>query len=373
MSNWTADDIAFMAEALTLAKRGIYTTAPNPSVGCVLVKNGQIVGKGFHLQAGMPHAEIMALGEAGKQAKGASVYVTLEPCSHFGRTPPCADALIRAGVKRVVVAMADPNPLVGGKGIERLRQAGISTEVGLKEAEAYALNQAFFHRMKTGRPWVQLKMAMSLDGRSAMATGESKWISNATSRADVQRLRGKAGAILSTSRTVLQDDPRLNLRWDDLPSDMQAHYPLAYLRQPVRVVLDNHHKVLPTAQLFQTNAPVWLVSHQARNLSDFPAYCEEMIIPNAEMTDLAFLLNELGKRQINSLWLEAGARFAGAMIEQNLVDELILYIAPLLLGDNARGLCHLPHLHKLADASKWRLMENTELAGDVKLVYHPRK
>lgn len=367
----TANDNIFMQLALTLAKQGIYTTPPNPNVGCVLVKDGQIVGQGFHIKAGMPHAEVMALREAGENARGATAYVTLEPCSHFGRTPPCANALIKAGVKRVVSAMVDPNPQVAGKGLARLQEAGIETTVGLCQEEAECLNRNFFTRIRTGKPFVQLKMAMSLDGRTAMANGESQWISNALSRTDVQCLRARSGAILSSSATVLRDDPLLNVRWEQLPEDVKSHYPLETLRQPVRVILDNHHQIPSTARLFQIPTPVWLVSHKMRDLSTYPDFCEQIIVPNEKNIDLPQLLHLLGERQINSLWVEAGARLAGAMIEQNLVDELILYIAPMLLGDSAKGLCHLPTVQQLTQAPKWKLTKQEILGGDIKLTYTP--
>lgn len=369
MPSFTTSDYTFMQRALTLAQRGVYTTPPNPNVGCVLVKNGQIVGEGFHAKAGLPHAEVMALQEAGENAYGATAYVTLEPCSHFGKTPPCANALIEAGVKRVVSAMVDPNPQVAGQGFARLQEVGIETVVGLCQAEAQMLNRGFFTRIRTGKPFVQLKMAMSLDGRTAMANGESKWISNALSRADVQTLRAKSGAILSTSATILRDDPLLNVRWEQLPKRVQTHYPLEVLRQPVRVILDNHHKILPTARLFQIPTPVWLVSHKMRDLSSYPDFCEQIIVPNKQHIDLHKLLQVLGERQINNLWLEAGPTLAGAMIEQNLVDELILYIAPILLGNNAKGLCHLPTLQHLTQAPRWKLTTQEILEGDIKLTY----
>lgn len=366
---FSVQDHQFMQRALTLAARGQYTTSPNPAVGCVLVKNGEIVGEGFHVKAGEPHAERIALAAAGEKAQGATAYVTLEPCSHYGRTPPCALGLIEAGVTKVIAAMRDPNPLVAGKGLQLLADAGIESAVGLLEDQAEHLNQGFLKRMRTGQPFVQLKLAMSLDGRTAMASGESKWITGNVSRADVQKMRAKSSALLSTSATVLADDPSLNVRWTEFPADLKNDYAEDAVRQPIRVILDSKHRILPTHRLFNTSSPVWLVSSQSRDLTGFPDFCEQIILPAENL--LSHLMIELGKRQINSLWVEAGANLAGSLIEQKLVDELIIYMAPKLLGDQARGLCQLPHLTALADAPIWQLKEITPIGDDVKLVYTP--
>ncbi|HDR1344352.1 TPA: bifunctional diaminohydroxyphosphoribosylaminopyrimidine deaminase/5-amino-6-(5-phosphoribosylamino)uracil reductase RibD [Pasteurella multocida] len=371
MMTFTAQDVVYMQMALELAEKGQFTTTPNPSVGCVLVKDGIIVGRGFHVKAGEAHAEVMALREAGENARGATAYVTLEPCSHFGRTPPCAQSLIDAGVVKVVSAMCDPNPQVAGRGLRMLSDAGIESAVGLLAEKAEWLNRGFLKRMRTGRPYVQLKMAMSLDGRTAMANGESKWITGELARADVQAERAKASAILSTSATVLADDPLLNVRWQQLPDKVKADYTQAQLRQPVRVILDSQHRVQPSHRLFSLSSPVWLVSQTARLLLEFPAHCEQIQL-SASTNALADLMAELGQRQINTLWIEAGATLAGALIEEKLVDELIIYIAPKLLGDAARGLCKLPHLSTLAEASLWQLHSIEKLGDDLKTIYHPR-
>ncbi|AHE64213.1 bifunctional diaminohydroxyphosphoribosylaminopyrimidine deaminase/5-amino-6-(5-phosphoribosylamino)uracil reductase [Pasteurella multocida] len=368
---FTAQDVVYMQMALELAEKGQFTTTPNPSVGCVLVKDGIIVGRGFHVKAGEAHAEVMALREAGENARGATAYVTLEPCSHVGRTPPCAQGLIDAGVVKVVSAMCDPNPQVAGRGLRMLSDAGIESAVGLLAEKAEWLNRGFLKRMRTGRPYVQLKMAMSLDGRTAMANGESKWITGELARADVQAERAKASAILSTSATVLADDPLLNVRWQQLPDKVKADYTQAQLRQPVRVILDSQHRVQPSHRLFSLSSPVWLVSQTARSLLEFPAHCEQIQL-SASTNALADLMAELGQRQINTLWIEAGATLAGALIEAKLVDELIIYIAPKLLGDAARGLCKLPHLSTLAEASLWQLHSIEKLGDDLKTIYHPR-
>ena len=369
-TQFSPQDAAFMQLALDLAKQGEFTTTPNPSVGCVLVKDGEVVGKGFHAKAGEPHAEVMALREAGENARGATAYVTLEPCSHFGRTPPCAKGLVEAGVSKVIAAMCDPNPQVAGKGLQILSDAGIESAVGLLEENAEQLNKGFLKRMRTGKPFVQLKLAMSIDGKTAMASGESKWITGAQARADVQQYRAKASAILSTSQTVLADDPSLNVRWEELPSDVKADYPQEKLRQPVRVILDSSHKVRSDFKVFSTESPVWLVGEDDYSLTDFPHFTDYLKLDrNQGETRLQALMAELGKRQINTLWVEAGATLAGALIAENLVDELIIYMAPKLLGDQARDLCHLPNLTQLADAPLWQLQSCEPIGDDLKLIY----
>lgn len=367
---FSEQDHIFMQRALWLAQQGEFTTTPNPSVGCVLVKDNQIVGEGYHFRAGEPHAEVMALRMAQEQAKGATAYVTLEPCSHFGRTPPCAQGLIDAGVKKVICAMQDPNPQVAGKGIAMLEAQNICCGVGLLVEQAEQLNRGFLKRMRTGLPFLRLKMAMSLDGRTAMANGESKWISSESSRQDVQQERAKASAILSTSATVLADDPMLNVRWEQLPPEVQEGYAPHHLRQPVRVILDRQHLVSPQHKLFQQSSPVWLVSCQPRDMSEFPDYCEHILL-DEHKDFLSQVMQELGKRQMNTIWVEAGATLAGALIEAKLVDELVIYSAPKLLGDQGRGLCKLPHLQRLADAPLWRLSCVKAIGNDVKSVYLP--
>ena len=369
-AQFSPQDVAFMQLALDLAKQGEFTTTPNPSVGCGLVKNGKIVGKGFHFKAGEPHAEVMALREAGENARGATAYVTLEPCSHFGRTPPCAKGLVEAGVSKVIAAMCDPNPQVAGKGLQILADAGIQSAVGLLEEKAEQLNKGFLKRMRTGKPFVQLKLAMSIDGKTAMASGESKWITGAQARMDVQQYRAKASAMLSTSQTVLADDPSLNVRWAELPNETQARYVQENLRQPVRVILDSTHKVRSDFKVFLTDAPVWLAGEDDFQLTGFPASTEYLKLDRSHgESRLQALMTELGKRQINTLWVEAGATLAGALIAENLVDELIIYMAPKLLGDHAKDLCHLPHLTRLADAPLWQLQSCEPTGDDLKLIY----
>lgn len=370
MYQFSSQDEQYMQLAIELASRGRFTTTPNPAVGCVLVRNGEIVGKGFHFKAGEPHAEVMALRGAGEKARGATAYVTLEPCSHYGRTPPCALGLINAGVAKVIAAMRDPNPQVAGRGLQMLKDAGIESTVGLLAEQAETLNKGFLKRMRAGVPFVQLKLAMSLDGRTAMASGESKWITGCQSRADVQVGRAQASAILSTGVTVEVDNPSLNVRWEDFPDDIKSEYSKENVRQPVRVILDFQRRVQPHHKLFETVSPVWLVSNKERDLRHFPDFCEQIIIKETEnLTALSALMQRLGERQINTIWVEAGANLAGALIEENLVDELIVYIAPKLLGDQARGLCHMPHLTQLKDAPQWKLQSAVKIGDDLKTIY----
>lgn len=367
-------DEQYMRRALALAEKGIYTTSPNPNVGCVLVKNGQIIGEGYHKKQGEPHAEVNALRDCKESPQGATAYVTLEPCSHFGSTPPCCDALINAGVKRVVVGAIDPNPKVSGQGVERLRECGIEVETGLLADESEELNRGFMHRMRTGRPYVQLKMGMSIDGKTATATGESKWITNENSRKQVQAYRAQADAILSASGTILVDNPELNVRWHQLPRSVQDVYPAESLKNPIRVIMDSQHRVKPYHRLFSINSPVWLVGDKLkpRNLDGFPNFVESVYLSNS-YDSLPELMQRLGSLQINTVWIEAGANLVGSLLSAHLVDELIVYIAPMLLGDQAIGLCHLPFVRQLADAPRWQLKSCEMIDGDIKLIYKPKK
>lgn len=358
-------DEQYMARALKLAQRGRFTTHPNPNVGCVIVKDGVIVGEGFHYRAGEPHAEVHALRMAGEKARGATAYVTLEPCSHHGRTPPCCDALIAAGVSRVVAAMQDPNPQVAGRGLYRLQQAGIDVSHGVMMNDAEALNKGFLKRMRTGFPYVQLKLGASLDGRTAMASGESQWITSPQARRDVQRLRAQSHAILTSSATVLADDPQLTVRWDELNEDTRELYAQDDLRQPVRIVVDSQNRVTPQHRMVQQPGESWFARthHDDR---DWPENTQELLVPEHNgHADLVVLMMQLGKRQINSIWVEAGAQMAGALLQAGLVDELVIYMAPVLLGSDARGLCVLPGLESLADAPRFKFKEIRQTGPDV--------
>jgi len=365
-------DELYMARALELARRGRFTTTPNPNVGCVIVRDGKVVGEGYHFRAGEPHAEVHALRMAGEKARGATAYVTLEPCSHHGRTPPCCDALIAAGVTRVVAAMQDPNPEVAGRGLYRLQQAGIEVSHGLMMQEAEALNRGFLKRMRTGFPWVQLKLGASLDGRTAMASGESQWITSPEARRDVQRLRAQSSAILSTSATVLADNPSLTVRWDELNSDIQTDYAQQDLRQPIRVVIDSDNRVTPQHRLITQPGETWLARQQPDE-REWPANVTQLPVPRLNgQTDLVSLLMLLGRRQINNVWVEAGAQLAGALLAAGVVDELIIYLAPKLLGDAARGLCHLPALAQLAEAPAFTFSDIRQVGPDLRLTLTPR-
>jgi len=365
-------DELYMARALELARRGRFTTTPNPNVGCVIVRDGKVVGEGYHFRAGEPHAEVHALRMAGEKARGATAYVTLEPCSHHGRTPPCCDALIAAGVTRVVAAMQDPNPEVAGRGLYRLQQAGIEVSHGLMMQEAEALNRGFLKRMRTGFPWVQLKLGASLDGRTAMASGDSQWITSPEARRDVQRLRAQSSAILSTSATVLADNPSLTVRWDELNSDIQTDYAQQDLRQPIRVVIDSDNRVTPQHRLITQPGETWLARQQPDE-REWPANVTQLPVPRLNgQTDLVSLLMLLGRRQINNVWVEAGAQLAGALLAAGVVDELIIYLAPKLLGDAARGLCHLPALAQLAEAPAFTFSDIRQVGPDLRLTLTPR-
>lgn len=376
---FSVEDHQYMARALQLAARGIYTTSPNPNVGCVLVAQGQIVGEGYHHRAGGPHAEVHALRMAGEKARGATAYVTLEPCSHFGRTPPCANALIDAGVRRVVAAMVDPNPQVAGRGLRRLAEAGIETASGLMQTEAETLNRGFLQRMRTGRPYVRVKLAASLDGKTALSNGESQWITSAAARADVQRWRAASSAILTGASTVVRDNPSLNVRWADLPASVQMDYPEAELRQPVRVVIDSQYRISREARLFQLPGSVWLArTDKALPESDPLVHAPgvELLFTSADplgKVQLPALLQQIASRNINDLWVEAGATLAGAMMQAGLVDELIVYLAPKLMGHDAQSLLRLPEFHHMADVLHWQWHDVRQVGDDLRLILRPCK
>lgn len=364
-------DERYMARALELARRGRFTTTPNPNVGCVIVRDGEIVGEGWHHRAGEPHAEVHALRMAGDKAKGATAFVTLEPCSHHGRTPPCCDALIAAGVSRVVAAMQDPNPQVAGRGLYRLQQAGIEVSHGLMMSEAEALNRGFLKRMRTGFPWIQLKLGASLDGRTAMASGESQWITSAAARRDVQQLRAQSSAILTSSATVLADDPSLTVRWSELNEDVRQQLDEATLRQPIRVVIDSQQRVTPQHRLLSQPGETWLMRSEI-DQQTWPDSVSQIAVPlRGEQLDLVAMMMLLGQRQINSVWVEAGASLAGALLQVGLVDELIVYMAPKLLGNAARGLCELPGLEQLADAPGLKFSDVRMIGADLRLTLTP--
>ncbi|MFN2380943.1 MAG: bifunctional diaminohydroxyphosphoribosylaminopyrimidine deaminase/5-amino-6-(5-phosphoribosylamino)uracil reductase RibD [Guyparkeria sp.] len=366
------EDGHWMTHALALAERGRYTTSPNPRVGCVLVRNGQVVGEGFHARAGEPHAEVHALRTAGERARGATAYVTLEPCSHVGRTPACAPQLVEAGVARVVTAMSDPNPQVAGRGHATLHEAGVEVVEAIAPAAARALNPGFVSRMERGRPWVTVKVAQSLDGRSALASGESQWITGEAARRDVQFLRARQCAVLSGIDTVLTDSARLNVRLsaDELGIEGEV-------RQPVRVVLDSGLRLPPFAAIFDAPGPVWIYTrdvadgvHQEALLRREASLIEAPAAPRLGL-DLEFILADLARREINEVLVEAGAKLAGAFVSAGLCDELLVYQAPMLLGHQARPALALPEPTALADVMRWTLVDETRLADDLRLTLRP--
>lgn len=353
--SFSAADACYMARALKLATRGLYTTDPNPRVGCVIVKNGTVVGEGWHVCAGQPHAEALALQQAGGRARGADVYVTLEPCDHFGRTPPCADALVRAGVRRVVAAMRDPNHLTDGKGFETLRGAGIEVSTGLLEDRAQALNPGFVSRLTRGRPYVRLKVGASLDGRTALASGESRWITGEAARADVQTLRARSSAVITGIGTVLADDPELTVRAFDIG------------RQPLRVVADSNLRTPAQAKILRRPGRALIVttsgdSHRADTLVAAGAEVARLRGGKGGV-NLAQLLSFLAKFEVNEVLVEAGASLAGAFLTAGLVDELVIYFAPAFLGDAGRGMFRLPMIAALAQRLEVTITD-TRAVGD---------
>jgi diaminohydroxyphosphoribosylaminopyrimidine deaminase/5-amino-6-(5-phosphoribosylamino)uracil reductase len=368
MTVFNADDHHHMLRALELARLGLNSTPPNPSVGCVLVRWGQVVGEGFHHRTGEPHAEVVALHEAGGAARGATAYVTLEPCSHQGRTPPCTEALIAAGVRRVVVAMRDPNPRVDGSGLARLEQAGIATAHGLLAGEAAEINRGFVRRMLTGRPWVTLKLGASFDGRTALADGTSKWITGDQARADVQRLRARASAIVTGSGTVLADDPMLTVR--DAELEMRG-------RRPLRVVLDSQLRTPADAQLLCFAGSTLILTREVDSplavaLREGGARVEAVRSAEAGL-DLEAVLDRLGELECNEVLVEAGPTLAGEFVRLGLVDEIVVYMAPVVLGSAARSLFNLPPLSRMCDRCEFEWRDVARIGDDLRLTLRPKK
>jgi diaminohydroxyphosphoribosylaminopyrimidine deaminase / 5-amino-6-(5-phosphoribosylamino)uracil reductase len=367
---FSAIDHEHMAQALRLAERGLFTTAPNPRVGCVIAQGDALLGSGWHRRAGGPHAEVFALGEAGELARGATAYVTLEPCAHFGRTPPCADALIAAGIARVVIAQEDPFAEVSGRGIARLRGAGILVETGLMAAAARELNRGFLSRMERGRPWLRIKLAMSLDGRTALASGESKWITGDPARTDVQRWRARSSAIMTGIGTVLADDPRLTVRLRPSAQDANDDEPAP---APLRVVLDRRLQTPEGARLLDGSAPTLILHGDEVQPIDrrFERVELAAVEIRDERLDLCTVLAVLAARQVNEIQVEAGATLSGALLTEGLVDELLLYVAPVLLGDAARPLFALPALADMAARWKLGIIDQRMLGQDWRLLLRP--
>ncbi|MEO5962192.1 MAG: bifunctional diaminohydroxyphosphoribosylaminopyrimidine deaminase/5-amino-6-(5-phosphoribosylamino)uracil reductase RibD [Thermomonas sp.] len=358
---FSATDHALMTRALRLAERGAFTTRPNPMVGCVIAHGDEVVGEGWHQRKGGPHAEVFALQAAGDRAKGATAFVTLEPCAHTGDTGPCAEALIAAGVARVVCAMRDPFPKVDGAGIDMLRAAGIAVDVGLMEAQARELNRGFLSRIVRGRPWVRVKLASSLDGRSALASGDSKWISSEASRDDVQRWRARSGALLTGAGTVLMDDPQLTVR---MPADIEV-------APPLRVVLDPGLATVTRGRVREGDAPtLYLHAPDAKPPRTLEA--EHAAVPvERGLFDLHAVLRLLAERGINEVQLESGATLAGGFLTAGLVDELLLYIAPVLLGERARPLFDGLHIDEMTERLQLKVVDTRHIGNDLRLLLRP--
>jgi len=347
----------FMSEALRLAEKALFTTSPNPRVGCVIVQNNEIVGRGYHMKAGESHAEVMALEEAGNRSEGSDVYVTLEPCSHTGRTPPCVNALIKAKVKKVFIAMQDPNPLVSGQGIQKLKEAHIDVELGVMEAQAQQLNIGFICRMTKKSPYVRAKLAVSIDGKTALHNGKSQWITGEAARADVQYWRASSCAILTGIGTVLSDNPKLSVRLYE------------NARQPLRVVVDSELKIPLDADILHEK-PLLIVyaNDKQKKLAQLEALGIECIqLDDRGKVDLAALIKILAEREMNEVWIEAGEGLNGAFLKANLIDELMIYYAPVILGSEAKGMFTLPAYENLENKITTTLIDHRWVGQDLRM------
>lgn len=369
-------DYHYMARALQLAARGMYTTDPNPRVGCVIVgRDGEVVGEGWHACAGGPHAEVNALRQAGERARGATAYVTLEPCSHYGRTPPCSQALIETGLGRVVAAMVDPNPQVSGEGLDQLRAAGIQVECGVMRAQAEEINRGFVARMRRGRPYVCCKIAASMDARTAMADGASRWITSEASRCDVQALRARSSAVLTGIGTVLMDDPALTVRDRDIVE--AAGGGAVGVRQPLRVVVDSRLRMPVNARMLSQPGATLIatVDGDADGRAKLQGRDVEMdVLPSVGgRVDLGVLLDRLAARKVNEVLVEAGAELNGALLKAGLIDELIIYVAPKLMGDGARGMFRLPGLERMDQCIPLQFTDIRRVGEDLRVTARPGK
>lgn len=383
---FSLEDHQYMARAIILAKKGHYTTSPNPRVGCVLVNEGKVIGEGFHFKAGEGHAEVNAIAQAKTNApdliKGATAYVTLEPCSHFGKTPPCAQALIEHGIKKVIAAMVDPNPQVSGNGLKMLQAQGVEVHAGLLSQESEKLNVGFIKKMRANFPYVRCKLASSLDGKTAMKSGESKWITSTQAREDVQRLRAQSCAIISGCDSVLFDNAKMNVRWNEL-GDLKDSYLESTVRQPIRVIIDGQNRLTPNLALFKQESPVIIFTQSLEKQHHWPHFVKHVVVPTVEnkvnqhiagqsqgahkKLDLKAILKYLSQEGMNDILIESGSILAGAFIEQNLVDELILYQAPKLLGSEGKSLVNLPNTIKLEDAKALTLNSVVMVGSDIRL------
>ena len=364
MSSFDSSDHVFMAMALRLAENGRYSAHPNPRVGCVLVKSGEVVGSGWHRKTGEAHAEVNALREAGAAAAGATAYVSLEPCAHVGKTPPCARALIDAGVANVVAAMQDPNPKVSGMGCTLLQEAGINVRVGLMSDVAEKLNAGFLSRVRRGRPFVRLKIAASLDGRTAMADGESKWITGPAARRDVHLFRASSGAVLSGVNTVLDDDPSLTVR------DMAGH---SEILQPLRVIVDSTLRMPPSAQMLSIDGETLIFCIADENRAPLEDHGAEVVMISAHegRPDLVCVLENLGNRDINDVLVEAGPTLAGGFLARGLVDELVIYQAPHIMGSETRGMVTTPMWQGLSQRQDLEILDTRRIGVDMRITAKP--
>ncbi|WDI78952.1 bifunctional diaminohydroxyphosphoribosylaminopyrimidine deaminase/5-amino-6-(5-phosphoribosylamino)uracil reductase RibD [Candidatus Purcelliella pentastirinorum] len=366
----------YMNHAIKLAYLGKYTTSPNPNVGCVIVKNNNIVGEGWHIKAGSDHAEINALKMAGHKSNGATAYITMEPCNHYGRTPPCCKELIKSGIKKVIISTLDPNPKISGKGLLELKKNGIIVEIGLLKKKAERINKGFFKRMKKGMPFVQLKLAISIDGKTALANGQSKWITSITSRNDVQKFRMLNDAILSTSKTIISDNSKLIIQKKFFSNrkiliSTNKHIRINIL-QPLRIIIDSKNLITPMYNLFNYKSKIWLIRLKKDN-NIWPKYVKQIILNSSnKIIDLVKLMYMIGKTNINNLWVESGASLAGSLIKLKLVDELILYVAPKILGDLSRSSFIIPKIKMISEGYKFKFNDIKYIGSDLRIILTPK-
>lgn len=366
-------DKFFMKYALKLADKGKFTTSPNPNVGCVIVKDGKIVGEGWHQRTGGKHAEIYALDMAGNKSIGSTAYITLEPCSYFGKTPPCCNKLIKSKIKRVVIAVKDPNPKVSGNGIKKLKQHGINISYGIMINEAKKINFSYIKRIKTGFPWTQIKLGSSLDGHIAISNGKSKWITSVKSRKDAQYFRAQSSAILSSSSTILADNPRLTVRLNELSKKNKKKYFYNKIRHPIRIILDSKNRIQPYHKIIAQPGKNILVRLKKDDLK-WPINTKQLVMPSLNNNiDLKFLFKKLAHKSINYIFVEAGATLAGSLLTLGLVDEIVIYLSTKLLGNNNIDLLNLPKISKIEEAPKLYLKYIKKIGQDLRLILIPNK
>ncbi|CAL4323243.1 Riboflavin biosynthesis protein RibD [Buchnera aphidicola (Symydobius americanus)] len=356
-------DIFYMKKAIKLSKKGEYTTDPNPNVGCVIVKKKKIVGIGWHEKYGTNHAEVNAINMAGKLAKNGTAYVSLEPCNHFGKTPPCCQAIVKSGIKRVVISSMDPNPKVSGKGVKFLKKSGILITTGILKKQSEYINRGFLKRMKTGLPWIQLKLAISIDGRTAMKNGESKWITSNHARKDVHKFRSKSSAIISTSNTILTDNPLLTARYKIKNNDK--------IKQPIRIIVDSQNRVKPYHNLIKQTEKIWLIRLKKDN-ETWPNHVQQILIPSyKKKINLIKLFYMLGKKEINTIWIESGSIFFSKILNLGIADEIIFYIATKMLGDTGKPSFITNKITNLKNVPNFRLEKIKRIGPDIKIILKP--